>query len=349
VPDGALQLLYLDSGLKPISQTPPPMVQVCTSSDDEIDTGAYETVEDALDREDRPVTTETDYLTEYNRLNLRRKRLRNIREAKLASRLDAQLETVNGLITDSAQRLVDLDQVTKIHLETQTGLTKQLAQEVIKAAPPPAPPDLVGAIERGIGHLAHVVMAAIGAKSEKDAPKIKKLRKKIAKLEKAVSSSAKLLPEPNQSDEPKANTPPPTVEKSKPSTPDTTEQAPKRADPLPDVPSPTVEKAKPSTSDATEQAPKRDDSDDPPSAPPPIATPESAAVAAGATKAGQAPSPRTAARRDRPYTAAWNQIKRVVSSLSDGEITMFVAQPKRGLDFLALLAELCPGGALATC
>jgi hypothetical protein len=320
------------------------MVQVCTSSDDEIDTGAYETVEDALEREDRPVTTETDYLTEYNRLNLRRKRLRNIREAKLASRLDAQLETVNGLITDSAQRLVDLDQVTKIHLETQTGLTKQLAQEVIKAAPPPSPPDLVGAIERGIGHLANVVMAAIGAKSEKDAPTIKKLRKKIAKLEKAVSSSAKMLPEP--ADEPKANSPSPTVEKSKPSPSVATEQAPKRDDSLPESPSPTVEKTKHPTSDATEQAPKRDDSDDPPSAPPLISTPESAA---GTTKAVQAPSQRTAARRDRPYTAAWNQIKRVVSSLSDGEITMFVAQPKRGLDFLALLAELCPGGALATC
>lgn len=203
-----------------------------------------------------------------------------------------------------------------------------MAQEVIKAAPPPPPPDWAGAIERGLGHLASVVMAAIGAKTEKDAaPSLKRLEKRVARLQKAISRGlpAPQRPDGSQAEPQKAPVEPPTVSPSS--------------------------VAKPATA---EKATSRDDSDDPPSAPkvaatdttPKASTPESVE---SPTKADASSSKRTTARRDKPNTTAWNRIKRVVASLTDGEITMFVAQPQLGLSFLACLAELCPGGALATC
>ncbi len=343
-PVGPVDLIFLDSGLKPIPQAKPATIRIGGTEPEpdpepEHEAEGYETVEEALDRDDeRPVTTENDFLTEYNRLNLRRKRIRNIREAKLASRLDAQMETVFGLITDSTQRINDLDQVQKVHLELQTGLTKRLAQEVIKAAPPPPPPDWAGALERGLGHIASVIMAAIGAKSEKDAaPNLKRLEKRVARLQKSISRG---LPAPQRPDESHAAPKPAQVEP-------------------PSVPASSV--IKPPQSSTESVAPPRDDSDDPPSAPKVAAT-ETAPKASttesetsptesvtSPTKPDEAPAKRTAARQAKPYTVAWNRIKRAVASLTDSEITMFVANPQLGLSFLACLAELCPGGALATC
>ena len=325
-PNGELELVFLDSGLKPINQSKPSVVRIGDPNDEiaESQTVGYETVEEALARDgDRPASDESSFLAEYNRLNLRRKRIRNIREAKLASRMDAQLETVNGLITDSIERISQFDETTKIHSEAQTALTKRLAEEVIKAAPPPPPPDWAGMIERGLGHIAQVVLAAIGAKKEKDADEhIKKLERRVARLQKSLSRG---LPEPQKSIESTA------ALRSVERKPAIVEQKPA-----------VIEQAPAIIESQRTEANVSDDSDEPPS-PPAVATSER--VAEETTTDTKKPS---ASRRDKPNTTAWNRIKRVVASLTDGEITMFVAHPQLGLSFLGCLAEMCPGGALAT-
>ena len=120
---GSAQLIYVDSGLKPIVQPKPPFVEIGplgtqakAISNQEDDDGGYVSLGDELDRHrDESLYTQEDFVAEHNRLNLRQKRLRNVREARLASRMDATLETVHGLVSDSIQRIADIDHANKVH------------------------------------------------------------------------------------------------------------------------------------------------------------------------------------------------------------------------------------------
>lgn len=244
---------------------------------------------------------------------------------------------MQGLVSDTLSSVGRIDEVTKKHHEAQLEITDKLLDLARKAQPPPPPPDWPSMFEKITGHLSTVVLGAMKAREALPAPKITpalpapekdsalddvkeallkataeiaETRKRTDRIEEMFLQllAAKQQPEARP---PEARPP---------------EAKPPEAKPEPKPPEPKPPEPK-------QPEPKQDatDSDDPPS-PPPIAANEST------TNAPAEPAP--IARN--PHRVAWNRIKRMIVSLTDGDIIAFLVQPQLAVMYLGILAAMVP-------
>jgi hypothetical protein len=283
------------------------------------------------------------------------------------------------LFLDSRLKLIG-HTTTTVQFDPFDDDVESFPQEAKKVAQPRQPsqqPDLAGAVERGVGHLASIVLALLGIKPSKKAKSRRKQRGgKPRNMDSQTGQEPQMMPVESMSAkqttqvEPPPSRPSP-VETLRPSSAKTIETSKPTFD---ESAMPTV--APPEPPHQPQQASKTEQ----PNRPEQASKLESAYSSAQTSKPEQPNHPeqasklepntidegrklesanrpdqsdgrkpkQSAAHRAMPYTVAWNRIKRAVASLTDGEIMMFVANPQSGLPFLEFLAALCPGGILAT-
>lgn len=248
-------------------------------------------------------------------------------------------------------------------------------------------PDVAGAVERGVQHLASMFLALFGIKPSKKAKSRRKQR-----ADKPRNQDSQTGPKPlTMPIESRSATPTPQVEppRSRPLPVETLQPArtktgaasartfdesavqtvapyepPPRQASQSEPPHRAVQASKPASPTSSAQTSKPEIRPEPHTTvqqrqpesakrPEPHTTeqqrqPECAKRPEPQNKHGGEKAKQAAARRAMPNTIAWNRIKHAVASLTDGDIMLFVANPQIGLGFLEFLAALCPGGLLAT-